>query len=117
MPSANAPDAGDILWVEFGRPVGREQAGRRPAVVLTPHAYNARSSVMLVCPITRTSRDWPYHVALPPGDALEGFVLTDQIRVIDPAVRASRLAGRLPEQVLREVKGKIAILFQIPVAN
>jgi mRNA interferase MazF len=117
MPSESVPDAGDILWVDFGWPVGREQAGRRPAVVLTPHAHNARSSVILVCPITRTHRQWPYHVPLPSDDPLEGFVLADQIRVIDPAVRASRPAGRLSDTVLAEVKGKIAVLLQIPVTN
>lgn len=117
MPSESVPDAGDILWVDFGGPVGREQAGRRPAVVLTPQVYNARSSVILVCPITRTARPWAYHVPLPPDDVLEGFVLADQIRVIDPAVRVTRPAGRLPDAIFSEVKGKIAVLFQIPINN
>jgi mRNA interferase MazF len=117
MSNESVPDAGDVLWVDFGMPVGREQAGRRPALVLTPHSYNLRSSVLLVCPITRTGRNWPYHVALPPDYVLQGFVVADQIRVIDLAVRVSRPAGRLPEPVFSEVKGKIAILFQIPVSS
>jgi mRNA interferase MazF len=117
MPSESAPDAGDILWIDFGEPVGREQAGRRPALVLTPHEYNVRSSVIVVCPITRTERKWPYHVALPQDDAIQGFILADQIKVIDPVARISKTAGRLPENLLEEVKGKIAVLLRIPVSN
>jgi len=117
MANADAPDAGDILWVDFGLPIGREQSGRRPALVLTPYAHNVHSSVILVCPITRTQREWPYQVALPSDDVFEGFVLADQIKVIDPTVRVSRLGGRVPEAVLNEVKGKIAVLLQIPVSD
>jgi mRNA interferase MazF len=114
---AAALDAGDILWVDFGQPVGHEQGGRRPAVVLTSKYYNVRSSLLLVCPITRKSRDWPFEVRLPPGGKLNGVVLVDQIKVIDPAARPISYAGRLPSEALGTVKAKLAALLGIPVSN
>jgi mRNA interferase MazF len=113
----NVPDAGDVLWVDFGPPAGREQSGRRPALVVTPREYNRRSSVLVVCPITRTGRNWPFEVALPPLGLLSGFVLVDQIKVVDPRIRAFRRAGRTSDHVLGEVRGKLASLLGIPVSN
>jgi mRNA interferase MazF len=112
----NVPDAGDVLWIDFGQPVGREQSGRRPALVLTSQRYNTRSSIFLVCPITRTDRDWPFKVALPALGLLTGFVLVDQIKAIDPARRAFRRGGAVSEQTLNEVRGMLAELLGIPVS-
>ncbi len=114
---AAALDAGDMLWVDFGEPVGHEQGGRRPAVVLTSKHYNVCSSLLLVCPITRKSRDWPFEVRLPPGGKLSGVVLVDQIKVIDPVARPISYAGRLPSEVLGAVQAKLAALLGIPVSN
>jgi len=111
-----ALDAGDILWIDFGQPVGHVQGSRRPALVLTGHAYNMRSSVLVVCPITRKRRNWPFEVALPPG-RLSGVVLVDQIKVIDPAARPVGYGGRLPDDVLGEVKAKLAALLGISVSR
>jgi mRNA interferase MazF len=116
-PSESAAlDAGDILWIDFGRPVGHEQGGRRPAIVLTPRDYNLRSSLLVVCPITRRRRNWPFEVALPPG-RLSGVVLVDQIKVVDPAARPVGFGGRLPEDVLGEVKAKLAALLGISISR
>ena len=111
----NVPDAGDVLWINFGPPVGHEQAGRRPAVVLTPRSYNTKSSVLVVCPITRTDPDWPFAIALPPLGLVTGFVLVDQIKVIDPTARAYRTAGQVPHHVLSEIRGQLASLLGITV--
>ena len=113
----NVPDAGEVLWIDFGPPVGREEAGRRPAIVLTSRDYNAKSSVLVVCPITRTERRWPFAVALPALGPVSGFVLVDQIKVIDPAVRAFRSAGRVSDRILNEIRGQLATLLGIPVAD
>lgn len=113
----SVPDAGDILWIDFGPPVGREQGGRRPALVLTSRGYNRSSSVMLVNPITRTRRDWPFHVALMASDPVDGYVIADQIRVIDPDVRRLKAAGRVAEGTLQTVRGILASLFGIPVSR
>jgi mRNA interferase MazF len=110
-------DAGDVIWIDFGRPVGHEQGGRRPALVLTSRHYNVRSSVLVVCPITRTGRNWPFEVRLPSAGGVSGTVLVDQIKVVDPAVRPFRHAGRLPSDVLGEVKAKLAALLGIPVSK
>lgn len=117
MPNESAGvDAGDILWIDFGNPVGHEQGGRRPAVVLTRRDYNVRSSVLLVCPIARRSRNWPFEVSLPAAGGLSGVVLVDQIRVVDPVARPVGRGGSLPNEVFGEVKAKLAALLGIAVS-
>ena len=118
MPSENAAlEAGDILWVDFGQPVGHEHGGRRPAIVLTPRHYNERSSVLLVCPITRKRRSWPFEVSLPPTGRLNGVVLVDQIRVVDPVARPVGYGGRLPDAMFSEIQAKLASLLGISVSS
>jgi mRNA interferase MazF len=112
--NAAAPDAGDLVWIDFGQPVGHEQ-GRRPAMVLTSRTYNTRSSILIVCPITRRRRHWPFEVGLPPDAPISGFVLVDQIKAVDTAARPFRLAGRVPDHVVAEIRAKLAALLGIPV--
>ena len=112
-----ALEAGDVVWIDFGQPVGHEQSGRRPAVVLTPRHYNMRSPVLVVCPITRRHRNWPFEVSLPDIDQLTGVILVDQIKVVDPAARPIGYAGRVPDTVLGEVKARLATLLGISVSN
>jgi mRNA interferase MazF len=114
---ADAPDAGDVLWLDFGPPTGREQGGRRPALVLSGRQYNSQSSVLVVCPITRKERDWPFEVSLPAGGLISGVVLVDQIKVFDLAARPHRRAGQLPRDILNEVRARLAVLLGIPVSN
>jgi len=113
----SVPDAGDLYWIDFGSPFGREQGGRRPALVLTSQHYNQKSSVILAVPITRTRRDWPFQVPLPAPGPIDGFILVDQVRVIDPAIRYLRRGGRVAPEVLDTVRGMLAALFGIPVSN
>lgn len=118
MPSVSAAlEAGDLLWIDFGPPVGHEQGGRRPAVVLTPQHYNERSSVLLVCPITRKRRNWPFEVSLPPAGRVNGVVLVDQIRVVDPVARPVGYGGCLPVAIFSEVQAKLASLLGISVSS
>lgn len=112
-----ALEAGDVLWIDFGQPVGHEQGGRRPAVVLTQRHYNMRSSVLVVCPITRKHRNWPFEVSLPVIGRLTGVVLIDQIKVVDPRARPVGFAGRVSDAVLGEVRAKLAALLGISVSN
>jgi mRNA interferase MazF len=114
---AAALDAGDILWIDFGAPTGHEQGGRRPAVVLTAWNYNARSSVIVVCPITRRRRNWPFEVALPAAGPLDGVILVDQIKAVDPTARPVGYGGRVPNDILTEVRARLAALLGIPVSN
>jgi mRNA interferase MazF len=111
------PDAGDVIWIDFGEPVGHEQGGRRPALVVTPREYNANSSVLVVCPISRRAREWPFNISLPQLDPVSGFVLVDQITVVDPKARPIRRAGRVPAETMAEVRGKLAVLLAIPTVT
>jgi len=112
---AMLPDAGDIAWVEFDPIRGTEQAGRRPALVLTGRTYHERSRRALVCPITSNLRQWPFNVALPAGLKTEGVVLIDQLRAIDRAARMHAIIERAPDDVLVEVKERLAALLNIDV--
>jgi mRNA interferase MazF len=100
------PDAGDIVWLNFTPQTGHEQAGRRPALVLSPAAYNAKTSLMLCCPMTQQIKNYPFEVLT--GD---GAVLADQIRNLDWRSRKARLKDRVSPDVLAEVRGKILALI------
>jgi mRNA interferase MazF len=108
-------DAGDLVWVEFGPPFGHEQAGRRPALVVSPRSYNEISSLIVVCPITRTASTWGFKIDFPPVGRIEGAVVVDQIRAIDPRARFARRAGEVGADTLAAVRGMLASLLRIPV--
>ena len=105
------PDAGDIAWVEFDPVRGTEQAGRRPALVLTPQAYHQRSTRALVCPITSNVRPWPFKIMLPEGLKTTGAVLVDQLRAIDRSERLFTIIERAPREVLLEAIRRLAALL------
>jgi mRNA interferase MazF len=113
----DALEAGELVWVDFGPPFGHEQAGRRPALVVSPRVYNERSSLILVCPITRNIAAWTFKVEIPHGIRIGGAVLVDQVRSIDRRARFVRRAGRVPEETLDRVHGMFAALFGILVSN
>jgi len=105
------PDRGDIVWISLNPQAGREQAGRRPAVVLSPAAYNSRVGLMLLCPITSQMKGYPFEVPLPTGLSLTGVVLADQIKSLDWRARRAEIAGRLPTAVVQEVLVKARALL------
>ena len=105
------PDAGDIVWIDFGPPLGHEQGGRRPAFVISPASYNDASSLLLVCPITRNDRTWPFKVRLAGAEPLTGFVLVDQVRSIDPQVRFIRTEARAGATTLAAVRAMLVELI------
>jgi mRNA interferase MazF len=104
------PDVGDIVWLDFSPQAGHEQAGRRPAVVLTPQLYNRASGLLVACPVTSKAKGYPFEVALATGK-LRGVVLSDQLRSLDWRERKAQKAGRLPPAALTEVRDRIAALF------
>ncbi len=111
-------DAGDLVWVDFGPAFGHEQAGRRPALVVSPRTYNEQLSLILVCPITRNREAWPFKVEF--GDEkqrIRGAVLVDQVRSIDGAARFTRRVDRAAPETLEQVYGVLAVLLGIPVSN
>ncbi|HEY1771363.1 MAG TPA: endoribonuclease MazF [Chthoniobacterales bacterium] len=111
MPARSIPDRGDIVWLEFDPQAGREQAGHRPAVVLSPRAYNHKSGLALFCPITSRIKGYPFEVVLPPKLAVQGAVLCDQIKSLDWSARHSCLAVKLPDEVMEDVLAKIHALL------
>jgi mRNA-degrading endonuclease toxin of MazEF toxin-antitoxin module len=108
--------AGDLVWVDLRPTRGREQGGVRPAVVLTDREFHRRSDIAIICPVTSNKTPWPTKVDLPDGLPLRGAILADQIRALDRPSRGFRLIGRVPDEVLAELKGKIAALLGIDVA-
>jgi mRNA interferase MazF len=105
------------LWVDFGPPFGHEQAGRRPALVVSPRGYNEKSSLILVCPITRNIDAWAFKVEIEDGLQIQGALLVDQVRSIDREVRFVRRVDKVGSETLDRVRGVLAALFGIPVSN
>jgi mRNA interferase MazF len=105
------PDAGDIIWLDFLQPVANEQAGRRPALVLSPRAFNELTGRCIACPITRRDRDWTFHVLLPDGHEVSGVVQADQLRSASWEQRGSRFISKAPAEVCEEVRARIKPLL------
>ncbi|MEZ5786544.1 MAG: type II toxin-antitoxin system PemK/MazF family toxin [Xanthobacteraceae bacterium] len=114
-PSSDADvlDAGEIVWVEFGSPIGHEQAGRRPAIVVSPRNYNERSSLILVCPITRNVSPWPFKVNIQNAGRIRGAVLVDHLRSVDREARFVRRAEHADRVILAEVYGMLLALLGV----
>ncbi len=106
-----APDAGDLIWLTFDPHAGREEAGRRPALVLSPEQYNRRSGLVLVCPITSHVKGYPFEVQVPAGLPVKGVVLADHLKSADWRARRAEPTGRLPNQVLQDVLDRLAPLL------
>jgi mRNA interferase MazF len=109
----NLPNVGDIAWVDLDPIKGTEQAGRRPALVLTPRSYHEKSGRSVICPITSKAGFWPWNVQLPIGLQTEGVVLVDQIRTIDRGQRMFGVIETAPDDVIAEVLGRLASLLGI----
>jgi mRNA interferase MazF len=109
MPRSAVPEAGDIVWLAFSPQAGHEQAGRRPALVLSPGSYNGRTSMMVCCPLTTQVKGYPFEVVVsrdPPS-----AVLADQIKSVDWRARRAVRKARAPDTVLDNVRGKIRALI------
>ena len=108
------PDAGDLVWTDFDPTVGREQAGRRPALVVSPAALTLNTGFAFVCPITSRVRPFPTSVVLPDGLPIFGEILLSHLRSIDTLARPVRPIGAaVPATVAAEVRAKLAALIAI----
>jgi len=105
------PDAGDLIWLTFDPQAGREQAGRRPALVLSPAAYNEKTSLALVCPISSRVKGYPFEVSLPEGLPISGVVLSDHLKSLDWTQRRADFVARAPGDVISEVLARLAPLL------
>lgn len=104
------PDAGDVVWVDLNPTVGHEQAGRRPALVLSPAAYNAKTSLLLACAMTTQLKGYPFEVLMPDG---KSAILADQIKCLDWRSRQVQPKEKAPKEVLQRVRELLAVLLQI----
>jgi mRNA interferase MazF len=105
------PEAGDLIWLDFNPQVGREQSGRRPAVVLSPATYNAKSDLAIVCPVTTQIKGYPFEVPLPGGLPVSGAVLADHLKSLDWRQRRGETAGRISRGVMEDIRDRIAALL------
>ena len=110
MPHRYVPDRGEIVWLQFDPRAGHEQTSRRPALVVSPKAYNQKVGLALFCPITSSVKGYPFEVALPEGLEPSGVVLSDQIRRLDWRARRAELICVAPDDVVKDVLAKIHTL-------
>ena len=108
MPRAFVPDAGDIVWLQFDPQADHEQAGHRPALVLSPAAYNGKTGLMLCCPMTTQIKGYPFEVRIA-GDT-DSAVLADQVKSLDWRARRAKLKSRISAAELAEVRAKVMAL-------
>jgi mRNA interferase MazF len=114
IPDIWIPDAGDLIWTDFNPTKGREQAGRRPALVVSSRAFTANTGLAVVCPIISRVRPFPSSVVLPAGLPVEGEILISHIRSIDTLTRPILYAGTAaPRSVAEEVRAKLAAFVTI----
>jgi mRNA interferase MazF len=105
------PQRGDIVWINFDPQAGHEQRGRRPALVLSPAAYNRKVELGIFCPVTGQAKGYAWEVALPTGLGVTGVILADQIKSLGWKERRVEFAARLPPEVLDEVLDKTLALI------
>ena len=107
------PARGDIVWLQFNLPIGHEQAGLRPALVVSPAAYNGKVGLALMCPVTSLVKGYPFEVLLPATGKITGAVLADQVKSLDWQARKMGKAGTASDEVVAEVLGKIGVLARV----
>lgn len=108
---AYVPDRGHLVWVTLHPQAGHEQAGRRPAVVLSPKAYNGKVGLAIFCPVTSQVKGYPFEVLIPEGLPVTGVILSDQARSLDWQARAAQFICALPEATVSEVLLKLGTLL------
>lgn len=111
MVTRYVPSAGDLIWLTFDPQAGREQKGRRPALVLSPRAYNDKARLAVACPITSHRKGYPFEVSLPDDASIHGVVLSDHIKSIDWHERRAEFAGTASDAVLTEVRERLRPLL------
>lgn len=110
MAGAYQPERGDIVWLQFDPQSGHEQSGRRPALVISPKAYNRKIGLALVCPITSRIKGYPFEVCLPEGSRASGAILCDQIKCLDWKARDAKRIVMVSAEIMAEVTARILTL-------
>jgi len=108
---AYIPERGDAVWIDFNPQAGHEQAGRRPAIVLSPASYNRKVGLAILCPITNQIKGYPFEVVIPAGLRVSGAILSDQAKNLDWRARRTERISKLPNAVTEEVLKKLRLLL------
>lgn len=112
MPRAYVPDTGEVVWLEFDPQAGHEQAGHRPALVLSPAGYNGKTGLMVCCPISTKIKGHPFEVVTQ-LDGIDCAVLSDQVKSLDWKIRRAKKKAVVSEDILVHVRAKMKALLQI----
>jgi len=105
------PGRGDLVWLQFDPQSGHEQAGKRPAIVISPRSYNGKVGLALMCPVTTKIKEYPFEVRIPNGLPIEGAILSDQVKSLDWQSRQASFICKVPDETLIEVISKIKLLI------
>ena len=111
MAQRYVPARGDVVWITFNPQAGYEQAGRRPALVLSPSSYNRKVGLAILCPITSQVKGYPFEVIIPSGSKLGGVILSDQVKSLDWRIRKAEFICKLSRQTTDEVLDKLGTLL------
>ncbi len=110
-PGGFVPDRGDIVYLSFDPQAGHEQAGRRPAIILSPANYNRKTDLALFCPITNQKKGYPFEIPLPADLQVTGVVLSDQIKSLDWRARKASLVCQAPDEIVFQILDKLSLLL------
>jgi len=110
-PRAYVPECGDVVWITLNPQAGREEAGRRPALVVSPQSYNAKVGLAIFCPVTSQIKGYPFEVLIPAGLPVTGAILSDQVKSLDWRARKAELICALPARTISQVLEKLATLL------
>ena len=106
-----SPQRGEIWLLDLDPTRGHEQAGRRPAMVLSPKSYNSKTGLAILCPITNRIKGYPFEVPLPDGFPISGGILSDQVKSLDWRQRNAELICVLPSEIIAETLLKLNTLL------
>ena len=108
---AYVPQCGDVVWITLNPQAGHEQAGRRPAAVLSPQSYNGKTGLAILCPVTNQVKGYPFEVLIPAGLPVAGAILSDQVKSLDWRARNAELVCTLPTETISEALQKLVTLL------
>jgi mRNA interferase MazF len=108
---AYVPDAGDLVWLTFDPQAGPEQRGRRPALILSPRAYNSKTRLAIACPITSHVKGYPFEVPLGPGVKIAGVILADHVKNLDWEARRVVFEAKAAPDVVTDVRERLRVLL------
>ena len=110
---AYIPDAGDLVWLTFDPQAGHEQRGRRPALILSPRAYNSKARLAIACPITSQVKGYPFEVPLGPGGKISGVVLADHVKNLDWQAPRVGFEAKASDEIVTDVRERLRVLLEL----